>query len=276
MDRPGLASRPAIKGEERQNDGGGLRPVRRRSQGFRYGTRARGRPGGKVALPYRRFGFTLTGPLTGAHRKLGRRLAWRPSSIIDVSLVRYGQARRLSGGRSFARARTCKGGTRHDAFGYIARILGPVLVIIGLGLLLEGETFRAMAGEFLRSAALIYFSGVATLAVGLAILNVHHLWTRDWRSIITVFGWLASSAASSGSWRPIRCRGSQSFIAHQRWPIMGAIVTLALGGFLSVMGYQDIWVAKRRVHHRTSAVKSSGAASRSAKRPRRKSGETRS
>ena len=74
---------------------------------------------------------------------------------------------------------------------YIARILGPVLVIIGLGLLLEGETFRAMAGEFLRSAALIYFSGLITLAVGLAILNVHHLWTPDWRSIITVFGWLA-------------------------------------------------------------------------------------
>jgi uncharacterized protein YjeT (DUF2065 family) len=65
-----------------------------------------------------------------------------------------------------------------------------VLVIIGLGLLLEGETFRAMAGEFLRSAALVYFSGVATLAVGLAILNVHHLWTRDWRSVVTVFGWL--------------------------------------------------------------------------------------
>ena len=73
---------------------------------------------------------------------------------------------------------------------YIARILGPVLVIIGLGLLLEGETFRAMAGEFLRSAALVYFSGLVTLAVGLAILNVHHLWTRDWRSVITVFGWL--------------------------------------------------------------------------------------
>jgi len=33
-------------------------------------------------LPSRRFGFTLTGPLTGARRKLGRRLAWRPSSII--------------------------------------------------------------------------------------------------------------------------------------------------------------------------------------------------
>jgi hypothetical protein len=160
---------------------------------------------------------------------------------------------------------------------FIARILGPVLVIIGLGLLLEGETFRAMAGEFLRSAALIYFSGLITLAVGLAILNVHHLWTRDWRSIITVFGWLA---LLGGIFRILAPNFVQeigdSFIAHRRWPIMGAIVTLALGGFLSVMGYQDIWVTKRRAHHRTSAAKSSSAASRSAKRPRRKSGETHS
>ena len=157
---------------------------------------------------------------------------------------------------------------------YIARILGPVLVIIGLGLLLEGETFRAMAGEFLRSAALIYFSGLITLAVGLAILNVHHLWTRDWRSIITVFGWLALIGGIFRILAPNFVQEiGESFIAHRRWPIMGAIVTLALGAFLAVMGYQDIWVAKRRVHHRTSAVKSSGAASRSAKRPRRKSGD---
>ena len=159
---------------------------------------------------------------------------------------------------------------------YIARILGPVLVIFGLGLLLEGETFRAMAGEFLRSAALIYFSGLITLAVGLAILNVHHLWTPDWRSIITVFGWLALIGGIFRILAPNSVqRIGESFIAHQRWPIMGAIVTLALGGFLSVMGYQDIWVTKRRVHHRTSAAKSSGAASRSTKRPRRKAGEGR-
>jgi hypothetical protein len=160
---------------------------------------------------------------------------------------------------------------------YIARILGPILVIIGLGLLLEGETFRAMAGEFLRSAALVYFSGVAALAIGLAILNVHHLWTRDWQSVITVFGWLAVIGGIFRILAPTLVQEiGEAFIAHRRWPIIGAVITLALGAFLSVMGYQDIWQAKRRVHHRTSAAKSTGAASRSAKRPRRKSGETRS
>jgi uncharacterized protein YjeT (DUF2065 family) len=82
---------------------------------------------------------------------------------------------------------------------FIARILGPVLVIVGIGLLLEGETFRAMAGEFLHSSALIYLSGVMTLAAGLAILNVHHLWTRDWFSSPSSAGCF-SSAASCASW----------------------------------------------------------------------------
>lgn len=159
---------------------------------------------------------------------------------------------------------------------YIARILGPVLVIIGLGLLLEGETFRAMAGEFLRSAALVYFSGVATLAIGLVILNVHYLWTRDWRSIITLFGWLAVIGGIFRILAPTLVQEvGEALIAHRRWPIMGAIVTLALGAFLAVKGYQDIWEVKRRVHHRTSAAKSGSAASRSVKRPSRKTGETR-
>jgi len=163
------------------------------------------------------------------------------------------------------------------ASAYIARILGPILVIVGLGLLLEGETFRAMAGEFIRSAALVYFSGVATLALGLAILNVHHLWTRDWRSVITLFGWLCVIGGIFRILAPTLVqRIGESFIAHQRWPLAGAIVTLALGAFLTVMGYQDVWGGgERRPSHRVSAARSARPASRSGKRPRRKAGEAR-
>jgi uncharacterized protein YjeT (DUF2065 family) len=160
---------------------------------------------------------------------------------------------------------------------FIARLLGPVLVIIGLGLLVEGETFRAMAGEFLRSPALVYFSGLATLAVGLAILNVHHQWTRDWRTIVTVFGWLSVIGGIFRILAPNAVqRVGESVIAHHRWPAIGAIVTLALGAFLSMMGYRDVWQgAPRRTRHRSTASRSSGAASRSGKPPRRKARGTR-
>lgn len=160
---------------------------------------------------------------------------------------------------------------------FIARILGPVLVIVGIGLLLEGDTFRTMADEFLHSSALVYLSGVITLALGLAILNVHHLWVRDWRVLVTIFGWLF---VIGGIFRLLAMsvvqRAGESLVAHHRWPIAGAIVTLALGTFLTVMGYQDIWGGGQRPHHRSSTARSSGSASRSDKRPRRKASEARS
>jgi hypothetical protein len=156
---------------------------------------------------------------------------------------------------------------------FIARILGPVLVIIGLGLLVEGETFRVMAGDFLRSSALVYLSGLIALVAGLAILNLHHVWVGDWRVLITIFGWLA---LIGGIMRLLATsfvqRVGESVIAHQRWPIAGAVVTIGLGAFLSLKGYQAVWdVGRRASSHRASATKSSDAiASRSAKRPRRK------
>ena len=160
---------------------------------------------------------------------------------------------------------------------FIARILGPVLVMIGIGLLLEGETFRAMAGEFLHSSALIYLTGIITLAVGLAILNLHHLWVSDWRVVITIFGWLSVIGGIFRLLAPsLVQRMGESLIAHQRWPIADAVVTLALGAFLTVMGYQDVWGGgRRRPSHRSSATRSTRPASHSAKRPRRKAGEAR-
>ena len=161
---------------------------------------------------------------------------------------------------------------------FVARILGPVLVTVGIGLLLEGDTFRTMADEFLHSAALIYLSGVITLTLGLAIIDVHHLWVRDWRVLVTIFGWLFLIGGIFRVLAPsLMQRVGEPLIAHQRWPLAGAIVTLALGAFLTVMGYQDAWGGGQRwPSHRSSAARSLGSASRSTKRPRRKASEARS
>lgn len=160
---------------------------------------------------------------------------------------------------------------------FIARILGPVLVVIGIGLLVEGETFTVIAGDFVRNGALIYLSGLIILAVGLAILNVHHIWVWDWPVVITIFGWLS---LIGGIFRILATslvqRMGEAVIANPRWLIAGGAATLVLGGFLAVMGYQDIWnETARPPRRRTSAAKTAPAASRTAKRPRRKPTTTR-
>jgi hypothetical protein len=154
----------------------------------------------------------------------------------------------------------------------IARILGPVLVVIGIGLLLQAESFGVIVGDFVQNGALIYLSGLIALSIGLAILNVHHVWVWGWPVVITIFGWLATIG---GIFRILATslvqRMGEAFIANPRWLIAGGAATLVLGGFLTVMGYQEVWnqpAAPRR--RRSSAAKRASSASRTAKRPRRK------
>jgi uncharacterized membrane protein len=72
----------------------------------------------------------------------------------------------------------------------IARLIGPVFVVIGLGMLLNAAFYAAAVGEGAKSPVLIAVSGIATLLGGVAILNAHHDWTADWRVLITLIGWL--------------------------------------------------------------------------------------
>ena len=109
---------------------------------------------------------------------------------------------------------------------YIARLMGPVMLVIGigmaLGLVMEGDGYSSLLKEFIGSRALIFITGVLALVAGLAIVNAHNLWVRDWRVIVTILGWLfvlrgimllALSRAGADARRPHR-RGE----CRRAWP----------------------------------------------------------
>ena len=72
----------------------------------------------------------------------------------------------------------------------IARLVGPLFVAIGIGILLNAPFYAGMIVEAVHSPTLVYLSGVASLLAGLAILNAYRAWTANWRVIVTVLGWL--------------------------------------------------------------------------------------
>jgi uncharacterized integral membrane protein len=120
----------------------------------------------------------------------------------------------------------------------IARLIGPVLCTIGIAMLINPEAYRHIAEEFLATPAFIYVTGVLLLAAGLAILNAHPLWTADWRSLVTLAGWIGTIA---GVWRILAPNFvpfvGAAIIAHQNFFIGLGGVLVALGGFLSFKGY---------------------------------------
>src|SRR5690242_5782173 len=74
---------------------------------------------------------------------------------------------------------------------FIAKLIGPILIAGGLGMMFNTAVYRAMFERGLHDHLLIYLSGVIALTAGLAIVALHNRWDWNWTVIITVFGWLA-------------------------------------------------------------------------------------
>lgn len=72
---------------------------------------------------------------------------------------------------------------------FLPRLLGPSMLVIGAGLLVNRATYRALSREFLDSPALIYLAGLIAFVAGLAIVLTHNVWEFGWPVIITIFGW---------------------------------------------------------------------------------------
>ena len=155
---------------------------------------------------------------------------------------------------------------------YIARLMGPLLLIIGIGMVMgmltEGDGYSSLLKEFIASRALIFITGMLAMVAGLAIVNAHNLWVRDWRVVITVLGWLFILRGFMNLVFPetVQTLGDRMIASHAG-VLAGAAVTIVLGAILSIMGYEDLWNAGTRRH---SPARASSSRKRSAKRPRRK------
>ena len=113
----------------------------------------------------------------------------------------------------------------------IARLIGPVLSAIGIGMLVNQPTYREMAAQFVGGLPFIYFSGILALVAGLYILNVHNAWTPDWRSAVTAVGWFLTCV---GTFRIIAPQFSSfvagAIVANSGFFVGAGIVLLAIGG----------------------------------------------
>jgi len=125
--------------------------------------------------------------------------------------------------------------------GFIARLTGPLLVVIGVGVLLNEANYAAIITEAAHSPTLIYLSGLLTLPLGLAILNVYRAWTADWRVVITILGWLL---AIGGVIRIVLPQFTATLATTLYSTSAGltvfAVVVLVLGGYLSFDGYRSL------------------------------------
>ena len=121
---------------------------------------------------------------------------------------------------------------------FLARLIGPVFLVVGAALLVNGVVLRALAQEFLNSHALIFLSGLITLPAGLAVVLSHNVWTPDWRVLVTILGWLLVVGGAVRLAAPQRAAAiGRTMFANPATMQISTGVTLLIGVLLCFFGY---------------------------------------
>jgi hypothetical protein len=121
---------------------------------------------------------------------------------------------------------------------FLARLLGPLVLLPGIGILINPRPFRTMAAEVVRSLTLVYLFGLIDVAAGLAIVLTHNVWAASWRVLITLIGWWMLIRGAARILAPETIMGyAGKFVGNERiYPATGAILVI-LGLVLSYFGY---------------------------------------
>ena len=120
----------------------------------------------------------------------------------------------------------------------IAGLIGPTLIAIAAGMLLNLGSFPALAEQISRDPGLIFVSGILLFVAGLAILRAHNIWAGGWPVLVTVLGWLAILGGLLRMLFPTRLAAIAATVGENTGGIIaGAVVLLVLGAFLSFKGY---------------------------------------
>ena len=121
---------------------------------------------------------------------------------------------------------------------FLAKLIGPVMLTVGIALFINKRAFAAMAEESLRSRALMYLSALLIMLAGLAIVLTHNVWRVDWPVLITLLGWLMLIKGAIRILVPDQVETmGRRFLHHPMGMNIAGVIWLGIGAVLSLFGY---------------------------------------
>lgn len=72
----------------------------------------------------------------------------------------------------------------------LAKMMGAYIVIVTVGLLANRKRYLKTIQEFKNTVHMTITYGFVAIVLGLIIVFTHNIWVSDWRTIVTVLGWL--------------------------------------------------------------------------------------
>jgi hypothetical protein len=119
----------------------------------------------------------------------------------------------------------------------LAKILGPMYIVIAIGILLNMKNYQTVMEDFSQEPALIYLGGLVAFIFGIIIVLFHNIWMMNGRVIITIIGWMA---LIKGVWLIVFPRSLASSVRlfnKTGFLAVSMVIVFILGALLTIMGY---------------------------------------
>jgi len=110
----------------------------------------------------------------------------------------------------------------------LAGLIGPTLVVLTVSESLNAHIWTG------NTASGVYLNGALLFVAGLSVIRSHNLWVRQWPTLITLTGWMATSL---GLFRMFAPEMQLKAVANTSLVTAEAMVVLVLGIFLTIKGY---------------------------------------
>ena len=121
----------------------------------------------------------------------------------------------------------------------LARIVGPVFIIVVIGLLVNLKNYQGVIREFAESPGLRYLGALIALLFGMLIVLFHNVWTVQWSLVITILGWISLiKGAVLIIFPEMMTRLSDRYARSTTALRVHAVIILIIGVFLTVMGFR--------------------------------------
>jgi hypothetical protein len=121
---------------------------------------------------------------------------------------------------------------------FLAKLIGPLALALGLGVLFNRDAVRAVLDEFIRNRAVLFLAGMISFPAGLAVVLTHNVWVAGWPVIITIVGWLT---AITGALRLVAPEQAIKFgrraYEQRNGVLFGGLLWLLIGAVLTFFGY---------------------------------------
>ena len=117
----------------------------------------------------------------------------------------------------------------------LARIFGPLLLIVGLWCLFYRHKAHEAAKGLAGNSSLMYMHGIINLIVGLTIVNMFNHWVWDLTLLVTLLGWFMIVRGVFALYWPNALVNCQ--LGTEKCITVWGIIWIVWGFFLTWLGY---------------------------------------